>query len=358
MTHLKCVYILVICLWSLGSVAMTEKLLFMPPLSKDTCEEDYLALFSDGQIDMTIALGYFDAEAINPTTKKPYTVTIDPVIRDLLAQKIIQPCTKKDDKFCGFKLAENDFIYERMSLNPIGFPIKLRLQIINGSLDVLDTKNRNNLRQKNHSKEAHKKFEESLKTNEIVYYVGHSRDGAGPDFDPPILKANGKVDYDWYHKNKSDRRAMNNAIAANPEKSRLIILNSCSSVRWFKTGLIASSNKIGMLGTDKEFFVNANWATKAITKIFEHILSFECIEDFKIMDYVNKASLSLTQKWWVSPEYKDLTDDSIEQKTIEQLGKNLNSTDFWTREQSYWELKQYSLHLIPRDIQNLMKQYE
>ncbi len=65
-------------------------------------------------------------------------------------------------------------------------------------------------------------------------YVGHSRDGGGPDPYPPVLLANGHTDYEHYHRLKPGMKSLEPYLKAAPKAPILIGSFSCSSLKHFK----------------------------------------------------------------------------------------------------------------------------
>lgn len=74
------------------------------------------------------------------------------------------------------------------------------------------------------------------KGDEIVLYNGHARDGGGPSFDPPKVKSNGKVDYNWYQSTREGHNHEKESFQEASTKGKVPVIYgsfSCSSKKHF-----------------------------------------------------------------------------------------------------------------------------
>ena len=84
----------------------------------------------------------------------------------------------------------------------------------------------------------------------MVFYNGHSRDGGGPDFDPPRLKANQHVHYNWYRKNRTGLKTMIRALRTATERPDVIGLFSCVSSKYFSQAIQEPSPETSLITSD------------------------------------------------------------------------------------------------------------
>jgi hypothetical protein len=193
-----------------------------------------------------------------------------------------------------------------------------------------------------------------LQNSEVIIYMGHSRDGGGPSFEPPKLDSDGHVNYDYYHKNKSAKRMMVEALANSPSKSRLIALLSCSSIRWFSKSIEDNAPASGVIGTTNAFHTG-NF--EQVLPLLERIFSYQCLEDYSIDDTKKESKIMSSSQWKVSPKTQGLNKKNLDKKTIENLANYLRSSDVKVRRDAYFEIKSYDSKLYSPRVQKELKNY-
>lgn len=243
------------------------------------CIEKYAKLYSKPVVDMRIVLGYMDSQE---------GTTSDILIREAIVAQLLSDCppNSKNVHMCGFVKSDDDA--DKFSKEVVGMFGKkhiVNFTVVNSSYtndEKINLAKKN--RQKEQSEKAKKVFLDGLKNADAIFYSGHSRDGGGPDFSPPILKKNGHVNYAWYQKNKPGVREM---IAALEERKKekgtkdapgLIGLLSCFSAKHFKAALQKASPNTGMiLSKNYAFEVDDPYT---MTGIFNGLLGQVCEPDF------------------------------------------------------------------------------
>ncbi|HRO67672.1 MAG TPA: hypothetical protein PL182_08925, partial [Pseudobdellovibrionaceae bacterium] len=87
--------------------------------------------------------------------------------------------------------------------------------------------------QKIRSERAEAVFLNSLKDSDLVVYVGHSRDGGGPDFKVPRLNGS-RVDYPYYRANRPGLKKLLSALKSGHRRARGLAILSCDSTKFFR----------------------------------------------------------------------------------------------------------------------------
>lgn len=215
-------------------------------------------------LDVRIAFGYKDS--------RPARFVGDRYERLYLIQKLIRPCDEKVDKFiCGFQRNREDLnILEKTWSNHKGSLFNLRLRITASSFGMDDEENRHTTYQKHLSKVSEINFFSGLSTADAVYYIGHSRDGGGPSFSPPVLKKDQHVDYNWYKKNNQSFHKMLKYLRLHsrqrPRHQLKLGLLSCASHQLFDKRIHQVSAR-----TETLTVPNLIYYTDALKKVLEDL---------------------------------------------------------------------------------------
>jgi hypothetical protein len=340
--HMKTIITLATLL--LSTTLLAE--VMMKPLAESTCQNEYLDLFSKDEMTMTVVFGYDDLES--KKTKDQYSLS-------LFVKTLTAKCGKWDQKMCGFKLKSiNPHILTRKTFGPDGKVKTLKVITDASSLSDDDAQNRNNPAQKIQSQKMRDLFTSGLENSDVTFYHGHSRDGGGPSFAPPRLTSNGHVDYDWYHKNKSDKRLMVNALAKNPGKSRIVGLVSCSSIRWFSHSIGKSAPATGIVATNEAFYTSSFLES---LPVMENIFSYQCLTSQKVDDAKKFAQLLGDKSFKVSAKNKNMSKEKMDSMTLAQLGNYLSSPDKSVRKEAYLEITSYDRKLYPKKLVQQLKDY-
>lgn len=317
----------------------------MKPLAESTCQNEYLDLFSKDEMTMTVVFGYDDKGKI----------TGDISSHAFFVKTLTTKCGKWDQKMCGFKIeSTNPHILTRKSFGPDGKPKTIKVITAASSVSADDAANRANPQQKIQSKKMKELFVQGIQTSDVIVYQGHSRDGGGPSFEPPKLLSNGHVDYDWYHKNKSDKKLMINALAKNPGKSRIISLVSCSSIRWFAKSIENTAPATGIAGTNEAYWTGD---FRESLPFMENIFSYQCLIDQKVNDSKAFSQLLGKKTFKVSAKNKNMSKEKMDSLTLTQLGNYLSSPDVAIRKEAYNEIKMYNPNLYSKKLVQQMKDY-
>jgi len=115
-----------------------------------------------------------------------------------------------------------------------------------------------------------------LSTMDVVFYVGHSRNGGGPDFYPPHLTTAGLVEYPWYEKNAPGVPFLVQALNTRVQgKLQMLGLMSCSSQSHFLSAIkTAAGSKVGIISSLN--LVGDNQMSGSTLGAIHGILQFSC----------------------------------------------------------------------------------
>ncbi len=315
-------------------------------IAESACQQDYLDIFSDDVMNMTVVFGYDDLSEEK---------TNDLRSLDFFLNTVQTKCEKFDQKMCGFKLiSKKPYVLTRMVIGPDGSERTLKITTDASSYSTDNKANRKNPLQKLQTEAVRKLFTEGLENSSMTVYLGHSRDGGGPSFEPPVLNPDGHVNYDYYHKHKIDRDVMVKALGKNPQKSRIVSLVSCNSIRWFSRSIVASAPASGIIGTTESFWTG-NFQESI--PMLERVYSYNCLKDFSVDDSKKVAKLVVGKNWKVPAKAKVLNRAQLIQVTLENLATNLKSNDIGLRKDAYSEIKSFDTKLYSARVRQAMKTY-
>lgn len=189
------------------------------------------------RVKVTIALGYFDgfhAEDLKYENENyGRHVAVDPFLRGAVDAVLTRDCGGQRLQVCGFELkAINDVEATYMRGGVDGLIQEIR--VLSGAIDPRYKVTTGALaaEQKKRSARAAAAFSKSFLDSDLVVYVGHSRLGGGPDFEPPRLK-NNKVDYASYQTDRPGARRTLRAVKDPNRRTRAFALLSCDSTDHF-----------------------------------------------------------------------------------------------------------------------------
>ncbi len=209
-------------------------------------------------LKVAIAIGYNDV-ALNK-------FIWDDFIYKIFLTKFLSTCESPSHGNCGFKLVQQDQQQSILTKRIWGGKT-LELQIYKASLTTDDEINRKDPRQIELSLRTQKKYHDSFADSQFVFYVGHSRNGGGPDFSPARLLPNQHPDYMGYQKAKINTSKMMKALVNIPAENRPLVFGilGCSSGLHYKTSLRSALPESGLLLSKQAVYS---------IELFEGILAF------------------------------------------------------------------------------------
>jgi hypothetical protein len=302
----------------------------LSPIAEADCQNDYLTLMSKPEINVTIAYGYFDGEDGS---------TWDTRMLNQFLNKMTAPCKTWHTKSCGFKKSgKGPYILTRKMTGPDGMIKTVKITVDAPSTSADNKTNMSNPAQKTKSAAVKNMYLNGLRNSEVTLYLGHSRDGGGPDFDPPKLR-NGHVDYDSYQSNPKDKKEMLSVLAEDPNKARIVGFFSCSSIRWFSKGVSSGAPASGFIGTDDTYWTTA---FDQVHPFIEKIFSYQCIDKLVVDDVKKVSKIKATKKWKIPAKDTRISKLTLTQQTLEKLAIQLASSDIEVRKEAYREIQSYN----------------
>ena len=214
----------------------TDNLNSIPSEKRNTCLQRYSSMLDDGVLDIRIALGYFDWTIGRPVTYEGTNVGLSPSLDiggySSLSSLLKKPCYGQTS-FCGFQQDQNNIylFYKDVSIHGRSIKVKLEMHFSSATELLNQNLGASSNDQKLRSQYAENFFLKSLREADAAFYFGHSRNGGGPDFLPPIfISGTNRVDYKGYY--EKYRPGLNKMVAALSQSSRqasVIGMMSCAS---------------------------------------------------------------------------------------------------------------------------------
>jgi hypothetical protein len=230
--------------------------------TNSVCEKTYAKFYAKPVLDFRIIFGYKDA--------RPARYVGDRYEEAYFIQKILG---------LGFERVKNqDDTFAYSVIAPDGQKKAIRLSIAGSSVGPDDDENRNDPFQKWKSTYAENLFLNGLKTADLVFYYGHSRDGGGPDFNPPKLTKNHHTDYAWYVKHRTGLKKMLAAVKSGQKDARLLGLYSCVSDKLFTKSLQKVNPNISLMTSHVLLYYND--ALDGMFEALSAIIKMKCQQDF------------------------------------------------------------------------------
>lgn len=170
--------------------------------------------------------------------QRPADLVVDGIQRTLLENRLTTACPAGGGWLCDWRRVSyaDDGDYRR----DLGAGRVLEISLRSASLTKSDDVNRGALRsaQDERSRRVRGEFLRSFAEAEFVFYVGHSRFGAGPDFAPARLRSSGAVDTAFYRGLRGASAREVSEVARSSARWSAFEVISCDSEEHFR-GLFA-----------------------------------------------------------------------------------------------------------------------
>lgn len=225
----------------------------LPSDQRANCLNRYSRILNDGLIDIRIIIGYFDwttgSQVSYAGRNYGYSPSIDPGAYRALKEIITSRCPGRAE-FCEFS-QESTY---RFTKNVVvqGRRYRANVDIVFASVSESYSANtgRYASEQRERSATAQATFASALKYADAVFYFGHSRNGGGPDFNPPIfISGTNKVNYSGYYKRERPGfKKMISALSGDRQAS-ILGLMSCDSRDHFLSGLKKVAPRMGVISS-------------------------------------------------------------------------------------------------------------
>ncbi len=233
------------------------------------CAQTYRQFYDPSEIELHIVFGYKDA--------RPARFVGDRYEAAWFASYLTAPC-QAGWNACGFQLEEGSWgTYRKLVAGPDGKSRKIRVRLTYSSAGPDDDENRKDAFQKRITQDAEFTFYEGIRSARAAFYIGHSRDGGGPDFAPPLLTQDKHVDYDWYSKNKPGMKKLIEVLSQT-KGTPLVGLFSCASTGHFLKAVQNANRKVATISSPKLIYYSD--AMKNLLRAVSALLGQECEADF------------------------------------------------------------------------------
>lgn len=222
------------------------------PLSPEpaACAAPYRRLLTDGVLNINYALGYFDESDSNELASNPANVSISLDITgfNVIRNFLTTPCDSSSrQKLCGFSEVSSATNGGKVSLmkreTVLEQTVEINFHLTRASATDRYHVNLNSEQplQRILTAQSEENFFSALGDAEadIIFYNGHSRNGGGPDFSPPVLRQSDlHPDYSGYYQvRRTGMSKMFDALEAGENKNQIVGLFSCYSQKHFSRGL-------------------------------------------------------------------------------------------------------------------------
>lgn len=263
----------------------TDQLNSLPQEKRSLCQERYSGILDDGFLDIRIALGYFDWTTGRNVTYEGANYGLSPSLDiggySSLSSLLTRPCYGQTS-FCGFQQDnKNIYIFHKDALIH-GKTVKAKIEIHFSSATELLQQNLGTAQsdQTIRSRNAERFFLNSLKEADAAFYFGHSRNGGGPDFNPPIFTAgSNKVDYNGYYlKYRPGYKKMIEVLAENSRHASVIGIMSCASRPHFLSALRKIAPRSGIITSTSVLEINEVYT--AMIGAVDALLRGQCQQSF------------------------------------------------------------------------------
>ena len=283
----------------LRHLSKTKNMIMSQSLIKDTipntCSQQVIDIRADGKIDILVAFGYMDVsngQQFKDTGNYLYGPgdVLDIDAKNALRSLLKSPCPSAKKIFaCGFR-GNGDTLQKKIKDRWSKTRLKVTVTLLSPSVTGVDAINVSSKasQQEKKSQQAKQQFLQALTNKDAVLYLGHARSGGGPDFYPPVLKSNGKVDYSYYKSKKEGIRSMLGALEQTSTPASVIGVLACNS-----TGLFSASIKKrapnSILVTAADLF-DYNDILPTGYAMLEAIVSQRCASEFSNVSKVQPGS--------------------------------------------------------------------
>jgi hypothetical protein len=259
------------------------------PTKVTSCEKQLMDISSDGELSIFIAFGYLDFSLGQDFVNSENSYYTFGDVLDLDARKAFESALKQNCSTIGFdknakttacKFSKSSGLFTKNIVNKFtGKNLKVKIKIVSSAYSSNDTLNKTTYasQQKTLSQNSETAFVNALQNYDVVIYLGHARSGGGPDFYPPVLLKNGKVDYPFYKKNKPGLSKMLGGLNTASDAKVLGVL-ACKSTSLFGSSIQSYAPDSLLVTADNLFDFDKLMPTGF--SMVEALVSQRCTADF------------------------------------------------------------------------------
>ncbi len=269
------------------------------PADLSKCEPMYKNSLKNEVMDIRYALGYFDAstgeDIVWRRKNYGYSPSLDIGMYNALLAIFSGPCPRNSDRMlCEFQQAvsENGLTVLEKRINLFGKSITARITLTHSSISESYQDNRTSYKDQQSylSAKSEKNFIESIGVADIVIYNGHSRNGGGPDFNPPVLDSTLHPNYSGYYKvQRPGIKKVLEAFKKRPNNHSVVGFFSCSSRSHFYNAIAkASPNQRLILSSDAVDYMDSMRASLGYLEGFLQGYCGQPLADYAKQDKIVK----------------------------------------------------------------------
>jgi hypothetical protein len=229
----------------------------------------------DSEVEIRLAFGYMD-----------FLRDVDDYYAAVaFGTQVTNPCYRGQFA-CGFSQDPDDaglFRKQIQLIGPDGLPrtrtVKLRMRYSSVSPDEHLNRGEKKAEQERRTARTRDFYADGLKHSDMVMYVGHARDGGGPDFGPPVVSEHThRTDFDWYHRNHPGASLMHDALVSTATPPKIMGIYACYAEDHFYDQLRRDAPHAGLiLSGNNEFEAAVGQAAASL----DSVLGMRCEDDFK-----------------------------------------------------------------------------
>ncbi|AZZ36848.1 hypothetical protein CIK05_08610 [Bdellovibrio sp. qaytius] len=226
------------------------------PDASDTnkCMPVYNNAIKNGVMDIRYALGYFDdsqgIDIIWNGKNWGLSPSIEIGMFNSIRGKLSEPCKKREQlNLCGFTESGDPslgkvLLQKRITLLKNSVLVKIELTQASASESFVANQSSLKERQAFLTAQSEESYFGGIGKADIVIYNGHSRNGGGPDFNPPVLNKDLHVDYSgYYQKKRIGISRVLKLIKASDKKDGILTFFSCYSKKHFYNDIMLANPK-------------------------------------------------------------------------------------------------------------------
>lgn len=258
----------------------------VPSGGQPQCLPVFKNVVDKGQMDIRYALGYFDdsqgIDIIYDKKNLGLSPSLDIEVFYVLRAFLTKKC-QGSRLLCGFKesgVHTQGRIVLSKKISLYGKEIAVAITLTHASASASFSRNQNELKERQAflTRQSEENYFGGLGLADVVFYNGHSRNGGGPDFNPPILDSTLHVNYNGYYKiERPGIKRVLSLLKNNPNKDSVIGFFSCYSQSHFYNALLKANPRQRMvLSSDT---INYLDSFQASLGYLEGLLKGECGEN-------------------------------------------------------------------------------
>lgn len=262
-----------------------DRLQDLPDDKRRVCQDRYSSLLKDGVLDIRIALGYFDWTTGSPLRyygeNYGYSPSMDIGGFYALSSILTSSC-RGNNQLCGFRRESGNMYRFSKPIRIRGKTYTARVEVQFSSETELLSRNtgRYSANQSSRSQYTESFFKNALRNADVTFYFGHSRNGGGPDFNPPVfVPGTNKLNYSGYYKAKRPGlNKMINALSSSDDPTEIVGMFSCDSRDHFLRKIRAVSPHTGVITSLDILTVTEVWT--AMNGALDSLLRGQCQKSF------------------------------------------------------------------------------